>query len=312
MHRPTATIETLKRRDAIIRSIRQFFYARDVMEVETPLLSHATVTDPYLHSFRVSNHYYLQTSPEYAMKRLLASGSGSIFQMGKAFREDEQGRFHNPEFTMLEWYRVGFNHHDLMDEMTALLRLVLGGWAVERFSYAELFQQFCDLNPLMILNEDLSFCVKKFLQSKADELDLHDRDLMLQLLMTEYIEPQLAEKEIVFIYDYPTSQAALAKIRYDVLPVAERFEVYAKGIELANGFHELTEAKEQRARFKKDLAKRKELGYPEIPIDENLLSALDDGLPNCAGVALGVDRLIMLAIGKKDIKEVIAFPTENA
>ncbi len=313
--KPTASIESLKKRSNVLQKIRHFFMSRDVLEVETPLMSHATVTDPYLHSFPVrasDKTYYLQTSPEYAMKRLLAGGSGSIFQLCKSFRDDEKGRFHNAEFTMLEWYRVGFDHHDLMDEMEDLLKLILGDCCLEKFSYAQLFEKYFALNPHTASLETLHECAKKYLNDRLPNFEIDDRDLFLQLLMTEYIEPELSEKELVFIYDYPVTQAALSRIRHDDPPVAERFEVYFKGIELANGFHELSDANEQRARFEKDLQKRKSLGYSEVPIDEKLLAALEHGFPDCAGVALGVDRLIMLALQKSHIDEVIAFPVDRA
>ncbi len=313
--KPTATIETLKARAEILQKIRQFFIDRDVLEVETPLMSGATVTDPYLHSFPVrakDKTYYLQTSPEYAMKRLLASGSGSVFQLCKSFRDDESGRFHNAEFTMLEWYHIGFDHHDLMNEMQDLLKLILGECSVEKFSYAKLFEKYFNLNPHEASLEELRECAETYLKDRLSEFEIDDRDLFLQLLMTEYIEPKLSEKELVFIYDYPVTQAALAKIRKDNPPVAERFEVYFKGIELANGFHELSSAKEQRSRFEKDLLKRRADGTNEVPIDENLLAALEHGFPDCAGVALGIDRLIMLALNKSHIEDVIAFTADRA
>lgn len=313
--KPTASIETLKARARILQKIRQFFLDRDVLEVETPSMSHATVTDPYLHSFPVcakDKTFYLQTSPEYAMKRLLASGSGSIFQLCKSFRDDEQGRFHNAEFTMLEWYRIGFDHHDLMNEMKDLFKLILGDCKIEKFSYAELFEKYIDINPHTASLEALRKCAEHYLKDRLPNFEINDRDLYMQLLMTEYIESKLSEEELVFIYDYPVTQAALAKIRHDDPPVAERFEVYFKGLELANGFHELSDANEQRKRFEKDLQKRRAEGIAEVPIDENLLAALEHGFPDCAGVALGVDRLIMLALQKSHIEEVIAFPIDRA
>lgn len=303
--RPTASLETLKQREKILRTIREFFYARDVLEVETPCMAHAPVTDPYLHSFVVDDQYYLQTSPEYAMKRLLAAGSGSIFQMGKAFRAEELGRFHSAEFTMLEWYRVGFDHHHLMDEMEQLLKIILKDKPCVRYSYAAIFEKYLAINPHRSSLEELQQLLLAQLDNKISIDMLDDRDICLQFLMSDIIEPKLATAGIVFIYDYPVTQAALAKIRHDDPPVAERFEVYVDGIELANGFHELSDEKEQRARFEKDLAKRKALGYPVVPIDEKLLAALEAGLPACAGVALGVDRLVMIALNKQAISDVM-------
>ena len=296
--RPTASVENLKKRAEIIAKIRNFFAKRNILEVETPLLSHATVTDVHLHSLKTTNNLYLQTSPEYAMKRLLAAESGSIYQICKAFRDDESGRLHNAEFTMLEWYRVGFTHHDLMDEMEELLQDVLKYPKAERHSYQEIFEKFLQINPHAINIEELQNCAHKY---KID-LQIDDKDTLLQLLMSEVIEPKL--KNIVFVYDYPKTQAALAKIRGEV---AERFEVYVDGIELANGFHELQDAKEQRERFLNDLKKREKLSYPQIPIDENFLAALEHGLPACSGVALGIDRLVMLALNVDYIDRTISF-----
>jgi len=300
---PSASIENLKKRAQIIAQIRDFFAARRVLEVETPLLSSATVTDVNLHSLKTHcknlGDLYLQTSPEYAMKRLLAADSGSIYQICKAFRDDESGRLHNPEFTILEWYRVGFNHHQLMDEMDKLLQLILSGARATRYSYQEIFEKFLQVNPHKADIKVLQKCAHEH----GIDVEVDDKDTWLQLLMSEIIEPKL--KATVFVYDYPASQAALAKIRKAKFPVAERFEVYVDGIELANGFHELQDAREQRQRFLHDLKKREKLGYPKIPIDENFLASLEHGLPACAGVALGIDRLIMLALDANHIDQVI-------
>lgn len=300
---PTASIENLKKRAEIIAKIREFFAARRVLEVETPLLSKSTVTDVHLHSLKTINNLYLQTSPEYAMKRLLAAGSGAIYQICKAFRDDESGRLHNLEFTILEWYRVGFNHHQLMDEVDELLQFILSKASAARFTYKEIFEKFLQINPHKVDVKTLQSCAREH----NVDLQIDDKDTLLQLLMSEIIEPKL--KGVVFIYDYPASQAALAKIRQDEFPVAERFEVYVDGIELANGFHELQDATEQRQRFLNDLAKRKKLDYPGVPIDEDFLASLEHGLPACAGVALGVDRLIMLALGVNHISQVVSFNT---
>lgn len=308
---PTASVETLKHRAKLIREIRYFFDSRGVVEVDTPLLQSATVTDPYLQSIRVGinkQHFYLQTSPEYAMKRLLAAGIGSIYQICKAFRRDENGRFHHTEFTMLEWYRIGFTHHDLMNEMDALLQRILKTSKAIRLSYKEVFEKFLGINPHTISLDQLGEVKKKNQLNDVVGFDSSDKNLWLQVLMSELIEPQLMGDAPFFIYDYPASQAALAKIKKDEsYSVAERFEVYINGIELANGFHELCDANEQRLRFVKDLKKREQSKSELVPVDEKLLSALENGLPACAGVALGVDRLMMLALGKKHIQEVISF-----
>jgi lysyl-tRNA synthetase class 2 len=312
MWQPSASIQVLKSRAQIIARIREFFLQRDVLEVETPLLSHGTVTDPYVYGIPVISDkkiLFLQTSPEYAMKRLLAAGSGSIFQISKAFRQDDNGKLHNPEFTMLEWYRVGFDHHQLMDEMDALLQLILQCEIAERVTCKELYEKYAGVNPHAATVDELSRCANEKIQLAAE---ISDRNTWLELLFMHCIAPNIGHDRPLFLYDFPVSQAALAKIRNEKPPVASRFEVYFKGIELANGFHELSDAKEQRNRFEKDLALRAHQGLSKVPIDENFLAALQQGLPDCAGVALGVDRLVMLALGKKSLAEVISFSFERA
>jgi len=316
---PSASIETLRTRAQILKTIRDFFVSRDVMEVETPLLCGTSVTDPFIQSipalFQSQPHgseqrYYLQTSPEYAMKRLLAAGYGAIFQISKAFRQSEIGRFHNPEFTLIEWYRPGFDHHALMDEMDALLQTVLKTQAAERKSYLDVFTQHLHLNPHNVTVDELIACATYNHISVA--LDSKDRDTWLQLLMSDYIEPRIGQDRPCFIYDFPASQAALARIQPGNPPVASRFEVYFRGIELANGFHELQDANEQRNRFKKNQSTREQLGLNQMVIDEFFLSALTQGLPDCAGVALGIDRLIMLASNSNSIADVLSFDFARA
>ena len=313
--RPTASLSALKIRAAILSKIRAFFAERNVLEVETPLLSHNTVTNPYIQSItaqyssvnnKQKNDLYLQTSPEYAMKRLLAAGSGSIYQICKAFRNGEVGRKHNPEFTMLEWYQLDFDHHDLMSEMDELLQLVLKTPPATRTSYANIFKNYLKLNPHTVTVTELKNCAIKNEVSIPNGIDENDRDTWLELLMSLIIEPHLGHSEPIFIYDYPASQATLARIRHDDDPVAERFEVYIKGVELANGFHELADGKEQRKRFENNIIERRALGFNEIAIDENFIAALNHGLPNCAGVALGIDRLLMLAANANSISEIIS------
>ena len=312
---PSASINNLRERAQILKKIRGFFASRDVLEVETPLLCSTSVTAPhilsipaFLHSDKSKIHY-LQTSPEYAMKRLLAAGSGSIYQITKAFRLDEKGLLHNPEFTMLEWYRLNFNHHDLMDEMDELLQLVLNTKAAERKSYAEIFSDYLNINPHSVSVAEL----KKIAEQNNIQVvaSITDRDTWLQLLLSHYIEPQLGKDAPCFIYDFPASQAALARLQPDNPDVASRFEVYVKGIELANGFHELQNAGEQRKRFENDRIERKTLNQPDMPIDELFLSALTHGLPDCSGVALGLDRLAMLATGSSKIEDVLSFDFER-
>lgn len=317
---PTASIEQLKQRAALLSRIRQFFAARDVLEVDTPAMSHATVTDVHLHTFQTQfvgpgyatgRHLHLMTSPEFHMKRLLAAGSGSIYQMAKAFRNEENGRYHNPEFTMLEWYRVGFDHHDLMDEMDALLQMTLQTGASERLTYQQAFLIVLGVCPLEGSMAELKQAAASLGLSDIAESET-DRDTLLQLLFSMGVEGNIGQHVPAFVYDFPASQAALAKINPHDARVADRFEVYFKGIELANGFHELDNPREQLARFEADNAKRIDMGLAPQPIDYHLIAALEAGLPACAGVALGIDRLIMLALGEDHIDKVTAFPFPRA
>ncbi|KHD23253.1 poxB regulator PoxA [Vibrio caribbeanicus] len=317
---PTASVEQLRQRAHLLNKIRQFFLERDVLEVDTPAMSHATVTDVHLHTFQTEfvgpgyadgSKLYLMTSPEFHMKRLLAAGSGCIYQINKAFRNEENGRYHNPEFTMLEWYRVGFDHHQLMDEMDDLLQRVLKCGAAERMTYQQAFMDVLGVCPLEGSMQELKVVAAKLGLSDIAEPE-DDRDTLLQLLFSIGVEAKIGQKTPAFVYDFPASQAALAKINRQDPRVADRFEVYFKGIELANGFHELDNPKEQLKRFEQDNAKRVEMGLEPQPIDHHLIAALESGLPECAGVALGVDRLIMLAIGCDHIDQVTAFPFPRA
>lgn len=299
-------------RAQLLAKIRAFFAERKVLEVETPLLSPSTITDPNIHSFSTNYNLpgkingetlYLQTSPEFAMKRLLAAGSGPIYQICKAFRNEESGQQHNPEFTILEWYRVGFDHHDLMADMDEFLHCTLNTKPAEKLSYAELFKKHLKTDPHTSSIQELKQCA---LKHGLNEIPHLNRDDWLNLLLTHFIEPHLGKGQPTFIYDYPASQAALARISPNDSMVAERFEVYIDGIEIANGFHELADSDEQRQRFLADLANRKKLGLATIPLDENFLAALDD-LPDCAGVALGIDRLLMLQMQTSAIEDVLSF-----
>ncbi len=291
-----------------------------MLEVETPLLSASATTDPFLDSFvtryqgpgaAAGRDYYLQTSPEFAMKRLLAAGSGPIYQICKSFRNGESGTHHNPEFTMLEWYRPGFNHHDLMDEVEALIRALLGCDGVERLTYKALFERHLGLDPHRATIDELRRCAAAG-GLVIEGCDENDRDTWLALLLTHLIEPNLAAKPPLFVYDYPASQAMLARLRGGCPAVAERFELYVAGVELANGFHELCDAAEQRQRFEQNLLLRRTLGLPEVSMDRALLAALESGMPACAGVALGIDRLVMLAAGAESLDQVIPFPVARA
>ncbi|MFA7095098.1 MAG: EF-P lysine aminoacylase EpmA [Gammaproteobacteria bacterium] len=323
--RPSALLEILRLRARLLARIRSFFEDRGVLEVETPILSAAAVTDPNLASF--ATRYtgpgapqgcmlYLHTSPEFPMKRLLAAGSGSIYQICKVFRDGEAGRRHNPEFTMVEWYRVGFDHHALMDEVEALVVAAIGDRVdlqpAERLSYGEAFERYAAIDPHTASAEALRECALRHGIAPVAGLGLEQRDAWLDLLLTHVVEPRLGAGRLTFLYDYPASQAALARVRPGSPALAERFELYLGGIELANGFHELGDAREQRRRFEADNARRVAEGLPPLPIDERLLAALEHGLPPCAGVALGFDRLVMIAGGFDSLRDVIPFPVEKA
>lgn len=294
------------------------------MEVETPLLSAAAITDPHLASFatqysgpgsRYGQTLYLHTSPEFPMKRLLAAGSGCIYQITRVFRDGEAGRRHNPEFTLLEWYRIGFDHHQLMAEVAELATVLLNDRLAlaepEWLSYREAFERHLGLNPHRATVAELTVCAAWQGVPIPSGMPTDDVDPWLDLLLTQRLEPHLGQGRLCFLYDYPASQAALARLRPGDPPVGERFELYLDGVELANGFHELGDAVEQRQRFAAENAARQARGLPVMPVDENLLAALGAGLPDCAGVALGIDRLIMLAAGKKALAEVLAFPFEQ-
>ncbi len=291
-------------RARLLQQLRNFFAARNVLEVETPLLATSTATDPHITSIKAGK-WFLQTSPEFAMKRLLAADSGPIYQICKAFRDGEQGRLHNPEFTLLEWYQPGFNHHQLMNEVDELLQTILNTETCEHITYREVFITHLDIDPAQCTVADLIQCAEHN-KISPPTIDEDDKDSWLNLLLSHCIEPKLGLTKPLFIYDYPASQAALAKIRDDKIPVAERFEVYFRGIELANGYHELNDAREQQQRFNSDNLQRKKMLLPEVPTDMRLIAALDD-LPDCAGVALGVDRLMMLAHNCNTISDTLSF-----
>nr|WP_286009682.1 EF-P lysine aminoacylase EpmA [Salinicola sp. S1-1-2] len=315
---PSASLETLRQRARLIAEIRAFFARRDVLEVETPILGHGGSTDPHLDSLALEattpdgrERLWLQTSPEFPMKRLLAAGSGPIFQLARSFRDGEVGRRHNLEFTMLEWYRPGWSLTALIEECEALIRLVLPAdpGPLRRRRYRELFREALSLDPF---TAPLPTLRARAFDASGMAMDDADRDTCLDLLMSLVIEPDLGREGLDVVIDYPASQAALARKRQDSedgVEVAARFEIYLHGLELANGYDELTDAEEQASRFAADNRQRAALGKPIVDVDRRLVAALDHGMPAGSGVALGVDRLIQLALGKASLAEVIAFPT---
>ncbi len=311
--------EALELRAKLYALIRRFFTERDVIEVETPILSEAGNTEPNIESFRATfdgpsraggGERWLRTSPEHALKRLLARGVGDCYELGRVFRNGEAGRRHNPEFTMLEWYRVGFDHRHLMRETAELVRAALAlvgrdATIVER-SYRALFADI-GVDAFGASMEALRAPLAD-IRIDADGLS---RDDWLDLLLTHRLQPSFPRDRITLVYDFPASQCALAKIRADDPPVAERFELFLGTYELANGYHELTDATEQRTRFERDNARRRARGQREMPIDERFLGALPH-LPECAGVALGVERLLMCLADTDDIGDVLAISFGDA
>lgn len=310
--RPAASLDTLRARAALLARIRSFFAARGVLEVDTPAVSaHATV-DLHIDSLRTADDRWLQTSPEFPMKRLLAAGSGPIYQLCHVFREGDEGRLHNPEFMMLEWYRPGWDHHRLMDEVGQLLEAA-GAPAPQgrRLSYREAWLENAGVDPFAASTAELARALRARAEAPADSARL-DRDGWLDFGMGFVVAPHLGRDAPCFVHDFPASQAALARIRPGEPPVAERFELFWRGLELANGFHELGDAAEQRRRFEQDQARRAQAGKAMPPFDANLVAALQAGLPDCAGVALGVDRLLMLLLGLPDVASAMAFDWARA
>jgi lysyl-tRNA synthetase class 2 len=351
--RPAANLAAIKERAALFLQIRNYFAEQDVLEVETPLLCQYAATSLHIEPMAVISNVnvqldnqnnnlsqqefkkkFLQTSPEYAMKRLLSEFRCSIFQLCKAFRKEEIGSLHNPEFTILEWYRVGFNHHQLMQDVESLLNTILpinnnlkpdssqikipntkvDCYTTHKISYREIFIKHLNVDPVLANLEDLKNLVIERI-SLSDQfkyfINTASKQDCQELLFHHYVEPNLSQdNQIWFIYNYPIEQAALAKIVVDQdgIEVAERFEVYINGIEIANGYHELLDAKTQKRRFLKDQKMRKKANKTHLEIDPYLIAALDYGMPICSGVALGVDRLLMLKMQAKSIQEVICFP----
>jgi len=321
--RPTATWEVLQARAGILRRVRQFFETHGFLEVETPILSRDTVIDRHLDPFTSqfvpvaqqperSERYYLQTSPEFAMKRLLAAGATAIFQLTKVFRNGEVGPLHNPEFTMLEWYRCGDDQAAGMRLLADFAAAIFAQGDPEAVTYGQAFSAATGLDPHIATVPQLQEFIRLRQIAAPDSLATMDRDGWLELIFGEVVEPGLGRERPTIIYDYPASQAALARVRPEDPPVAERFELYVHGVELANGYHELLDPTVLRTRNATNNRWRVADGKAALPEESRLLAAMDAGLPACTGVALGIDRLIMLVLGATTIAEVLAFPFERA
>lgn len=319
--KPTAELDVLRARADIIASIRRFFELRQVLEVETPVLSAAGTVDVHIQSMSTESGCaayndgpaWLHTSPEFAMKRLLCAGSGDIFQICKVFRAEELGSRHNPEFSLLEWYRIDYSMLQLMAEVDCLIQqLAEGKLDLQEscyLSYQAAFETTIGLNPHTAKASELLAC----LSGEAIDVPANcTRPELLDLVMALLVEPKLPNDALVFIYHYPADQASLAKLNPDNPNLAQRFEVFLNGMELANGFEELQDCSEQTARFTAEYAQREAQAKPLVPIDKRFLAGLAAGLPACSGVALGLDRLAMVLLGKQHIREVISFPADIA
>lgn len=320
--RPSCAIELMRLRARMLAELRQFFAERSVLEVETPLLSHTIGTDPQLKFFTTDYCFspqrqtlFLQTSPEFAMKRLLAAGSGCIYQIGKAFRNGESGRFHNPEFTMLEWYRVGFTLPQLMDEITELFAALFRGKSLQetqRVSYQNIFISYTGLDPLIFSYQDYCVFARKSQIPEAVDICGHDHAVWLDFIFSHKVQPHLGENALCMVYGYPACQSSLARINEDNAQIADRVELFMNGVELGNGYYELTDAKEQSRRFDQELSIRKQQKLPVIVKDQRLIAALESGLPECSGMAIGLDRLLALLSGSASLDEVLSFPIHRA
>lgn len=309
-----ASSKTLISRAKYLKRIRDFFEKNEILEVETPSISEFPTIDLHLESFSLADEsgptaHYLITSPEYHMKRLLCEGVGSIFQICKSFRKNDFGRYHNAEFTIIEWYRVGWDHWQLMNEIELLLDDLLDCGNADRISYQSMFQHYLCLDPFSMEHEDLIQVCQNQNITLPDYLNdpASPKDEWLNFLMGALIESQLGKDKPVFVFDYPSSQASLARICPENPMVSQRFELFFKGLEIGNGFFELNNPKEQRRRFNEENQKRIQMNKKPLPIDHRFLSALEEGLPDCAGVALGFDRIMMLALGITHMDQMISF-----
>ena len=313
----------LRLRAQVLADIRLFFAARAVLEVETPLLSYSSGTDPQLDFFTTEyslppsrQTLFLQTSPEFAMKRLLAAGSGSIYQICKAFRNGESGRFHNPEFTLLEWYRVGFSLSQLMDEITELMAALFEGRGAlnptQRFSYQELFLRTTGLNPLVFSYPDYCAYAQEHDIPEAVGLCGVDHGLWLDFIFSHKVQPHLGDNAVCLVYGYPACQSSLARINADNPQVADRVEIFINGVELGNGYYELADAQEQGRRFDEEIISRQQKNRPVAVKNSHLVAALAAGLPECSGMAIGLDRLLMLLASRASLDDVLSFPLHRS
>ncbi len=303
-------------RAEIYGKIREYFRGQKVLEVETPVLSRGSSVDCHIDVFstdisgagKKSEKLFLQTSPEFFMKRMLCDGYPSIFQIGRVFRDGERGRMHNPEFSILEWYRKDFNYRNLMDETAEICFLVLGKSPVESKSYRDVFREQVQVDPVTCSDEELKECIA----SRGEDSTLHPlREDLLNFIFSRFIQPSLPERKLCFVYNYPMELASLARQDPDDRRLANRFEAFYNGIELCNGYEELADAGEYAARFTAENRKRKTMSKPELPVDKKLLESLKKGLPPCSGAALGLDRLLMLGLGVDDIRDVLVFPVDR-
>lgn len=321
--RPACPVEHLRLRAQVLADIRGFFAERSVLEVETPLLSHGIGTDPQLEFFTAEyclpprkQTLFLQTSPEFAMKRLLAAGSGSIYQITKAFRNGESGRFHNPEFTLLEWYRVGFQLPALMDDCADLIASLFDHrrplQATQQFNYEEIFHRYTGLNPLEFSYR--RYCTYALANQVPEAVSLcgYDHALWLDFIFSHKVQPYLGQNALCMVYGYPACQSSLARISAHNPWVTDRVELFIEGVELGNGYYELTDAEEQNRRFDKELAVRRQKNLPVSVKDKHLVAALQAGLPECSGMAIGLDRLLMLLSDSPSIDDVLGFPVDRA
>ena len=316
--RPSCSLELLRKRAALLQNIRCFFTERGVLEVETPLMCSAIGTDPHLDFFTTTYQckpkqltLFLQTSPEFAMKRLLSSGCGSIFQICKAFRNGEAGRYHNPEFTLLEWYRVGYNLSQLMDEIADLLIPLFAETRklqyVQRITYQAVFQQHTGLDPLLFSYEKYSNYAHKNGLIDAKALCEDDHSRWLDFIFSYQVQPHLGQNTLWLVFEYPACLPSLARMNAHNALVTDRVEVFLDGVELGNGYYELTDSKEQEQRFDREIAIRDEAMLPQASKDKRLLAALESGLPECSGIAIGLDRILMLLTESSGIDDVLAF-----